>query len=754
MLYTQEAKFMKVKLYISATALFLSNYFAIAQTVSDANGNLNIIPAPSEIICSGGLVSIDGPINIIFDQELHFQAEIVSKFLGGIGVKVSSGSAQMLFISINNEYSEPESYEICIDKNSIKLLANSSAGISRAIATLKQLFLLNRSNSEIRLPKVYIFDKPKFIHRGLLLDCARHFFDKKTILQYIDLLAFYKLNTLHWHLTEDQAWRITIDKYPRLKSISSSRIEPNGDIYSGIYSKNDIREIVNYAEKRNITIIPEIELPGHSQAAIAAYPELSCTGEKVFVANDWGVFKEIYCAGNEEVFRFLKDVLSEVIDLFPSKYIHIGGDEVPKIRWENCQKCQKRIVDNNLDGERGLQSYFIKRIQNFLNANGREIIGWDEILEGGISSEAVIQSWRGVEYAIEALEAGNSVIMSPTSHAYLDYDLKAIDLKKIYLFDPIPKGINPKLHGQVIGGECNMWTEHVPDKKTLDSKVFPRLIGIAEALWSTGVKDYDHFNSRIESHYDILTNFNIQYGEESLPISYETFFLNDSLFLKLFSIDNENTEIYFKHVNTSSSANFLLYSLPILIDTNCAISARAFKSEKPYGEEIIIPLSQHKAINKEPKYTDNFSEFYDAGGKLGLVDGKLGTLDFRDGNWQGFWGKNIEIIIDLGKDLSQINEIISNFYQFSNSWIFLPRSIKIETSLDKKSWERDDFNVFYPLQNPRKREKEISQIKLIPNRKRKTRYIKIIIENFGKVPLWHEAAGSDSWIFIDEIQVH
>jgi len=733
-------------------SLFLSIFSLSAQVEKTKKINFDIIPKPTKIIHQGEVLQWESDqLNIIYDQELYDQADHIITFFNERGITITSRSKQTLYLSLKKNEGNKESYVLYIKKDSIVIKANYPTGISHGIATLQQLVLLNKNQDKIKLPIASIIDEPQFPHRGLLLDCARHFFDKKTILKYIDLLAFYKMNTLHWHLTEDQGWRIAINKYPKLNSIAASRIEQTGEVYKGIYTQKDIQEIVRYAQTKNITIIPEIELPGHCQAAIAAYPELSCTGEKVSVANDWGVFKEIYCAGNEQVFKFLEDVLSEVIHLFPSKYIHIGGDEAPKIRWKNCEKCQKRILDNDLHGEHELQSYFIRRVQKFLNVHNREIIGWDEILEGGVSEQTIIQSWRGVKHAMKALESGNSVIMSPTSHAYLDYDLKSIDLKKIYLFDPIPSGSKPEYHKQILGGECNIWTEHVPDEKTLDSKVFPRIMGMAEALWSKGDKNYEKFNSRIQSHYNILDEFEINYGEEHIPILYKTLFDNDSLYLQLIP-GGGNIEIAYQQ--DISNANMIIYDSPILIDNNCIITAQAYKNKRLYGDPIEIPLAKHKGLGKDVDYMTQFNEFYPANKNMALVDGELGTLDFRDGNWQGFFGKDVEIIMDLGTTTSDISQIITNYYQYSNSWIFLPKSIRVETSLDKTLWIKDNFAEVNPIQNPKSRKKEIAEIRIKAKNKFEARYLKIIIKNYGKVPEWHEAAGSDTWIFMDEIQVN
>ncbi|MBU0616882.1 MAG: family 20 glycosylhydrolase, partial [Planctomycetes bacterium] len=356
--------------------------------------------------------------------------------------------------------------------------------------------------------------------RGMLLDCGRHFMTKDFVKRYIDLLAYHKMNVLHWHLTEDQGWRIEIKKHPKLTEIGAWRGEGD-ERYGGFYTREDVKEIVEYAKSRYIAVVPEIEMPGHSLGALAAYPELSCTGGPFKVATRWGVHSEVYCAGNDKVFEFLQDVLSEVIELFPSEFIHIGGDECPKERWQACVKCQARIKTEGLKDEHELQSYFIRRIEKFLNSKGRRLIGWDEILDGGLAPNATVQSWRGMRGAIAAATAGHDVISSPTSHCYLDYAqwrapgeptwMGFIDLKTCYSFEPTPTELTPEQAKHVLGLEGNMWTEHAPQAR-VDWQVFPRLCALAEVGWSPkGKRDWKDFQKRLKAHYPRLDALGVTY---------------------------------------------------------------------------------------------------------------------------------------------------------------------------------------------------------------------------------------------------
>lgn len=716
--------------------------------------NIDIIPIPQKITVKAGVLKLSNLPNILASPQLEESKDLLARFFKEkTQLSNSATLAESVIIQLEMDSLHPfqnEGYRLAIDKSTIQLTAKTKEGIQRGLASLEQLILLNQKEESNVLPLAVIEDWPNFPHRGFLLDCSRHFFEVDVIKKYIDLLAFYKMNTLHWHLTEDQGWRIAIDKYPKLTEVGAFRTESDGTIYGGFYSKEEIRELVAYASSRRIQIIPEIELPGHSQAAIAAYPHLSCTGDSIEVANDWGVFKEIYCAGNDSVFYFLEDVLTEVMELFPSKYIHIGGDEAPKVRWAECKKCRRRIASEGLTGEEELQSYFIRRIQAFLNENGREIIGWDEILEGGLAKGAIVQSWRGMEGGIEAVRHGNQAIMSPTSHAYLDYGLDAIDLKKVYGFDPIPKDLTPSERELIIGGECNMWTEHVPNEKTLDSKVFPRLLAMAEVLWSdSSSRDFSEFTNRVQSHYPILEKLDVHYGEESVAMSYTMELHNGDAYLKLIPYSRA-ISLKYNYACTGCSNSTKDYSKKIPIRKSGTIAVQPYRNGQPYGDSIYIPVVHHAGINAKVTYDNPYSNWYTAGGENGLVDGKLGTLNFRDGGWQGFQGYDFDCTLTLDNP-SKVSSVTAHFYQYSNSWIFIPEEVEVDVSLDGAIWK--SWGSVTCNNDPKQRGKFIQPVQIATDNPEVINFIRLSAKNTATVPDWHEAAGSDAWLFIDEIIV-
>jgi hexosaminidase len=401
----------------------------------------------------------------------------------------------------------------------VQISAATPAGLFYGGQTLRQLLpqaiVHDSKQSDVKweFPCCKIEDRPRLAWRGMLFDVCRHFFDKEQVKRYIDLLALHKINVLHWHLTEDQGWRIEIKKYPKLTEIGGWRDETMGDgkRYGGFYTQDDIREVVAYAATRHITVVPEIEMPGHAMAALTAYPGLSCTGGPFKVRTQWGIEKDVYCAGNDETFALLEGVLDEVLALFPSTFIHIGGDECPKDRWKACPKCQARIKAEGLKDEHELQSYVIRRIEKYLDSKGRRLIGWDEILEGGLPPKATVMSWRGMKGAIEAATSGHDYVATPTSHCYLDYKPKDISLEKAYSLEPVPKELTPGQAAHCIGVQGNMWTEHVPTPAILDRQVWPRLCALAEVGWTPAEqRNWSDFRARMELHAKRLATAGVQ----------------------------------------------------------------------------------------------------------------------------------------------------------------------------------------------------------------------------------------------------
>lgn len=409
-----------------------------------------------------------------------------------------------------------EGYRLEIRKTGIYIDASSEAGRQNALNTLKQIYLLSLKPeaSGLSLPVLKIEDSPKFAWRGLMLDCSRTFIPIPDLEKYIDALALYKMNVLHLHLTDDQGWRLEIKAYPELTKICSESHSKYTNQAGGFYSQDEMRDLIEYASGKNITIVPEIEMPGHSSEVFAAYPELSCLAEKTDIFPFFsgpGITNDILCAGKDEVFDFLENVLDEVCDLFPSEYIHIGGDEAPKVRWDNCPDCKARMEEEGLHDSHELQSYFIQRIEKMINSRGKKLIGWDEILEGGLAANAAVMSWRGINGGIAAANAGHPVVMSPTSYCYFDYSHGTTSVEEVYDFNPVPEEILEEQVQYILGGQANFWSHIDRQAFAMQRQIFPRVIALSEKLWSGEELDYKDFEDRLEDHYPLLDSMGVNY---------------------------------------------------------------------------------------------------------------------------------------------------------------------------------------------------------------------------------------------------
>lgn len=695
---------------------------------------VNLIPKPQTLSVEEGAFVLSEQTEAVVDERFQQEFKYLQELTG-----LSYKGKQNTLVLQHKEGMDEEEFKLHITPDSLQLIASTPEGVMRGIQTLRQLM---PSEKPFAFQALSMHDHPRFEWRGMLLDVCRHFMDKEFVKRYIDLLAYHKMNVLHWHLTEDQGWRIAIDKYPELTEIGAWRAGEDGQPYGGYYTKEDIKEILAYATERHITVVPEIELPGHSTAALAAYPSLSCTGGPFEVETDWGVFKDIYCAGNDTVFTFLEEVLTEVMELFPSKYIHIGGDEAPKYRWEHCAKCQQRIVDEGLHDEHELQSYFIQRIEKFLNANGRQLIGWDEILEGGLAPSATVQSWRGMEGGIVAAKSGHDAIMSPTSHCYFDYGLDAIDLQTVYSFEPVPAELTAQEATHILGGECNMWSERAP-QETVDAKVFPRLLAMSEVLWSAKEKDYPDFYQRVQNHYPKLEALGVTYGYESVPITSKVEWVEEAFLFHLFA-GSPNMQMEYQ----IDGGKWQSYEVPFQLLETSTITARGTKNGKEYGTfEQVVHLT--KSTAKPVDYTIPFHANYPAQGEGSLTDGLIGSSDrFRDGYWQGFFGEDLEVVIDLGEE-QEFNSISTGFFQYNLSWIILPTHVVYEVSNDGLH-----FTIIYKEENtisPKKEGKFRTTVDY--QGKQKGRYIRVKAKNYGTLPEWHPAAGAQAWLFVDEVLI-
>ncbi|MCB9208899.1 MAG: family 20 glycosylhydrolase [Ignavibacteriales bacterium] len=743
---------------------------------SNSSKQISIIPKPDSLVVNGGEFTINNETAIVYDEQFK-NYENLADYLNQrlsvtnvkLNVKSELPSSNYMHFAFNGEIKNEEGYTFKSTTDGITISASNARGIFYGIQTLLQLlpaeiYSKEKSDLDLTIQNVSIIDEPRFKYRGAHLDVGRHFYSTDDVKKYIDYIAMHKMNKFHWHLTEDQGWRIEIKKYPKLTEIGAWRKETMGDgkKHGGFYTQEEVKEIVKYAEDRFITVIPEIEMPGHSLGALAAYPELSCTGGPFEVETIFGVHKDVYCAGNEKTFELLENVLLEVIDLFPSKYIHIGGDECPKDRWEKCSKCQARIHKEGLKNEHELQSYFIKRIEDFLLTKDRLIIGWDEILEGGLAPNATVMSWRGIEGGIEAAKQGNDVIMTPTSHCYFDYyqgnpenEPVAIGgylpLSKVYSYEPIPEELSEDEAKHVKGTQANVWSEYLPEFKDVEYMLLPRLAALSEVCWSPKEKrNLDDFLKRLSEQINRYEVAGINYAKSSYNVSIGTKLSeNKNSFDIELSTELSGAEIYYTLDGTEPNNNSEKYSKPFNINSTKEIKAVSYSNGKLMSKVSTKKILIHKAFGKKISIKTPYSERYDAGGEFGLVDGIYGSSSFTAGGWQGYEGNDFEAIVDLGEKVN-INKVNSSYLQRINSWIFMPEYVEYSFSDDGEIFS-DPTKIDNTIPNT-SGAVEVKNFEINVN-DMTTRYIKVFAKNIEKCPEWHTGAGGKAWIFVDEITV-
>jgi hexosaminidase len=688
----------------------------------------------------------------------------------------------VLFEYVKDGKLSDEGYSLEVTSTKVRIRATSDAGHFYAVQTLFQLLPAQvygakvASDARWSIPCLTVQDRPRFSWRGMHLDVSRHFLPKEFIKTFIDMLAMHKLNTFHWHLTDDQGWRIEIKKYPKLTQVGAWRAdrenihwnlrEPqrSGEkaTYGGFYTQDEIREIVRYAQQRNVTILPEIEMPAHTTAALAAYPQYSCTGGPFFVTTGalWPIV-DIFCAGNDSTFAFLQDVLSEVFELFPGTYVHIGGDEADKTNWRKCPKCQARMKQEGLADENELQSYFIKRVEKFVLSKNRRLIGWDEILDGGLAPQATVMSWRGMEGGLAATRLGHDVIMTPGSHCYFnsyqgrpEFEPPAgggyLPLGKVYSFEPVPEGLTAEQSAHVLGGQGCLWGEFIPDPDQAEYMTLPRLAAIAEVLWSPKhLREPEHFFARVEPQLRRYQAAGYTYAKSLYAVSMSSVLDTVKRQLRV-SLTNESgkTPIRYTLDGNTPTANSPEYKGPFVAEKSLEIQAVSVRN----GQLLSAPTTHHILIHKavaQPVTIKFPYQKFNGGGAHALTNGMLGTKSYDDGNWQGYEQSDLDAIVDLGSVIP-ISKVSTHFLLDHHSWIFGPTAVQYEVSEDGKAFTTlGQFDVPIPTAA-----QEVSILELTqPVSTVKARYVRVFAKNTGVCPAWHAGRNGKAWLFVDEIIV-
>ncbi len=742
-----------------------------------------IIPQPVSLQFTAGNFIIDGQTSVNFSKTDAALQQAASFFrttiydISGINLPFHAGTKKIIELKFISDTSlGDEGYMLHITPAGILISANKKAGIFYGMQSLLQTLPAIRTNAALSIPCMDIKDYPRFKWRGMHLDVSRHFFGPEFVKEYINLLASYKMNTFHWHLVDDQGWRLEIKKYPLLTQVGAWRVDETDKVwgdrpqaqqgqpatYGGYYTQEQVNEIIKYAADRNVTIVPEIEMPGHVASAIAAYPALCCTQQPQLplTGGNYSNMASNYCAGNDSVFMFLQDVLTEVINLFPSKYIHIGGDEVDKAPWKKCPRCQARIKAQGLKNEEELQSYFVKRIEKFIISKGRKMIGWDEILEGGLAPEATVMSWRGEAGGIQAAKMGHDVVMTPGSPLYFDHyqagpegEPLAIGgmntLKKVYDYDPVPKELDAIQAKYILGAQANIWAEFITKPSHIEYMLLPRMLALAEVDWSPKEnRNWQNFNERLQTHFKAFEQRGINYCAGNFTVAIKPVSQNGKLSVALYT-EALNGEIYFTTDGKLPTKESAKYTGPVNITSSVTLKAVTVLNGKPMG---VKPAEQsfvmHKAIGKDVIYTNPVSKYYIADGPNSLTDGVRGTFAVNK-YWHGFSGKDMIATIDLGEE-KEISTISLGCLQHYRDWIFMPSAVKFEISLDGKT-----FTTVQTVTNTVPVDEKASVIKdfTATFTTSKTRFVRVIATN-TVCPKGHPGEGKPAWIFADELMVN
>ena len=665
--------------FLSYVLIFLLFF---AGNATFAANKYSIIPQPQSLIPQEGKFSLNTETKIVVtfaDSRIlqlakDFAAQM--KLVSGLRMEFVQSATKNAIIFKEDKTLAGEAYSLVVSPENITLKASTSNGVFYALQTIYQLmpaqvYGKKLMKQEWSVPGVSITDAPRFAYRGLHLDVSRHFFPISFVKKYIDAMAIHKLNKFHWHLTDDQGWRLEIKKYPLLTKVGSRRVESlvglyaenypkryDDDAHGGYYTQDEAREIVRYAQERYITVIPEIEMPGHSSAAIASYPFLSCERKPIKVAKDWGVMKDVFCP-RDSTFQFLENVLDEVMDIFPSEYIHIGGDECPKDRWRVCPDCQARIKAENLKGESGLQSYFIHRIEKYVNSKGRKIIGWDEILDGGLAPNATVMSWRGVNGGIAAAKAGHQVIMTPSAYCYFDHyqaDPSTepitiggyLPLKNVYTYEPIPAELTPEEGKFILGAQGNVWAEYQKTTTDVEYMTFPRVAALAEVVWTnTNSKNWDRFRTSLGEQFLRYKQLGITPSKVFFDVSSRIESASEQQLKVVLETDNPDCEIRYTTDGSLPDKNSKLYDKAVVLTESSTIKAMAYKANQPLGKMFSKNFIVSKVTGCE--YIQNpVNTWYRGQSTYALTDGEVGNAKSY-GQWVAIRSVDGELIFDLKK---------------------------------------------------------------------------------------------------------
>ena len=762
--------------------LFSTCFYACSEKRT-LNSDYEIIPKPLDVNCKGDASFLlkDG-VAVIYpenNQKMQDNAEFLVDYVERqTGVKLTSHAgmpvdgAICLTLDLNDD--NAEAYKLIVNDKRVCISGASEAGVFYGIQTLRKSLPVAQ-DINVNLSAVEIYDKPRFAYRGAMLDVARHFYTVDEVKTFIDMLALHNINRFHWHLTDDQGWRIEIKKYPKLMSVASERKETvvgrwysgiyDGKPYGGYYTQDELRDVIDYAAKRHITIIPEVDLPGHMQAALTAYPELGCTGGPYEVRTIWGVSQDVLCVGNDFTLQFVKDVLSEVADIFPSEYIHIGGDECPKVRWEKCPKCQERIKSLGLKSdakhtkEQRLQSYMIQEAAKYLKEKGKRIIGWTEILEGGLVPDATLMSWIGESGGIEAAHQHHDVIMTPNTYLYFDYyQSKKVEdeplaiggylpIEKTYNYEPMPKELTKEEQQYIKGVQANLWTEYIPVFSQVQYMVLPRLGAAAEVQWTDpSKKDYKDFLRRVPHLVAVYDCYGWNYATHvyDVNVDMKADTVNHVLNVQLSTMADD--PIYYTLDGQDPTEKSLKYTKPFTIDQSVVLKTMAVHPDRT-SKISVDTIRFNKATLKPVVLLQPNESRFSPDGPVVLVDGRNGNHSFDTGAWLAVAGNDLEAVINMQAE-TILSSASVHVYVRKDAWLFDARGFSVSVSFDNKNYKEVASQEYKQMQESDSDGIIEHELSFDPC---KATYVKIKVISEKSMPDWHWDAGKAPFLLVDEI---
>lgn len=762
--------------------LFSTCFYACSEKRT-LNSDYEIIPKPLDVNCKGDASFLlkDG-VAVIYpenNQKMQDNAEFLVDYVEKqTGVKLTSHAGMpvdgAICLTLDLSDDNAEAYKLIVNDKRVCISGASEAGVFYGIQTLRKSLPVAQ-DINVNLSAVEIYDKPRFAYRGAMLDVARHFYTVDEVKTFIDMLALHNINRFHWHLTDDQGWRIEIKKYPKLMSVASERKETvvgrwysgiyDGKPYGGYYTQDELRDVIDYAAKRHITIIPEVDLPGHMQAALTAYPELGCTGGPYEVRTIWGVSQDVLCVGNDFTLQFVKDVLSEVADIFPSEYIHIGGDECPKVRWEKCPKCQERIKSLGLKSdakhtkEQRLQSYMIQEAAKYLKEKGKRIIGWTEILEGGLVPDATLMSWIGESGGIEAAHQHHDVIMTPNTYLYFDYyQSKKVEdeplaiggylpIEKTYNYEPMPKELTEEEQQYIKGVQANLWTEYIPIFSQVQYMVLPRLGAAAEVQWTDpSKKDYKDFLRRVPHLVAVYDCYGWNYATHvyDVNVDMKADTVNHVLNVQLSTMADD--PIYYTLDGQDPTEKSLKYTKPFTIDQSVVLKTVAVHPDRT-SKISVDTIRFNKATLKPVVLLQPNESRFSPDGPVVLVDGRNGNHSFDTGAWLAVAGNDLEAVINMQAE-TILSSASVHVYVRKDAWLFDARGFSVSVSSDNKNYKEVASQEYKQMQESDSDGIIEHELSFDPC---KATYVKIKVISEKSMPDWHWDAGKASFLLVDEI---